>query len=104
MDYIERISKTPIFYDYQKQGEYNATINVKNERNNITFVLPIQVIATLDGLIVSFEPQNLAPGMTVKMATYITQGKNVTLEWIVDNQSLGVFSRTCKYLILKSLN
>jgi len=104
MDYIERVSKTPIFYDYQKQGEYNATINVKNERNNITFVLPIQVIATLDGLIVSFEPQNLAPGMTVKMATYITQGKNVTLEWIVDNQSLGVFSRTCKYLTLKSLN
>jgi hypothetical protein len=99
MDFVQNISKTPLFFDYKNPGSYDVTFDIRNEISSTIIVLPITVSPVLDGVYVYIVPPNVYPGMFFQMQVYIQQGENVSLQWIVDGVSLGVFPRMCKNIL-----
>ena len=93
MDFPQNISKTPFFHDYNTIGNYNATFTVQNEISSKTLILQILVVETIYGVHLQVLPQNCFPNTSLINQALIEQGKNISLEWIIDNNSIGVFYR-----------
>ena len=94
MDFPQNISKTPFFHDYDTIGSYTATFTVQNEISSKTLILQILVVEAIYGVHLQVLPPNCFPSMSFINQAFIEQGNNISLEWIIENNPIGVFKRT----------
>ena len=95
MNFIQNISKTPLFYDFLDVGNYTVLFFVTNAISETTLYLNVNVVKGLFGIHVILSPSSLVPGQILNLSAYIEQGDNSTLEWIIDGTSLGIRQRIC---------
>jgi hypothetical protein len=100
MDFLKNISKTMLFYDYFKPGNYNAEISVENEISSKKFNVTINVTESLDGVYAQFIPPYVVIVNTTnltQMQVFIAKGHNIEIQWFVNGSSLGKYKRNCKF-------
>ena len=95
MDFIQNITRTPLYHDFDNIGNYTVVFNVVNDISSKILVLPIIVVPSIYGVYIQIMPSIVIPGMTFTMQAYIQQGYNLTLEWLIDGISQGIQPRMC---------
>jgi hypothetical protein len=95
MDYLQNISKTPFFYDYNTIGDYNVTFTVWNAISFKILYQTVNVVEAIYGVYIQIQPSNGYPGMSFMLQAFVKEGNNVTLEWFIDGFSFGSNPRLC---------
>ena len=96
MDFIQNISKTPLFFDYLSSGNYNATFDVINAISSDRFILPIKVVEGIQGVALKVIPSYGIPGVNIVLQAFFEKRENLTIEWFIDGKSQGIYQRVCK--------
>jgi hypothetical protein len=96
MDFIQNISKTPFFHDYNSVGNYSAVFTVHNAISSMVLTLPVLVAKAIYGVHLQVIPPNCLTGETTTEQAFIEEGENVTLEWSIDNNQIGTFKKLSK--------
>jgi hypothetical protein len=95
MDFIQNISKTPLFFDYLRTGDYNATFDVINAISSERFILPIKVVEGIQGVALKVIPSCGIPGVNIVLQAFFEKRENMAIEWFIDGNSQGIYQRLC---------
>ena len=85
MDYALNISKTPLVYNYQSEGNYTATFLIQNILGQTAnYKINFLVLSGLDGFYIDVLPKTTKPLTPITINAYVMRGTNVKYEWYIN--------------------